>query len=239
MFFIKKLLTFEKELLFKTKVSEITSISLEHNIDKIEEDLVSGSFYINGDYKMTQASINREKFDFTVGFDIALDSRYDTKNMVIDIDDFTYNVINDEVLKVKIDLYIDADIIKEEVIETNFDEEKEVIVIDNKKIEDITPVLERDIKIDDIIEDKIEEVVTDVSDAISNKIMDTIELNDNIYSQETYATYYVYIVKEDDTLETIMDKYKVSRDSIVSYNDINTLNVGDKIIIPADFDELS
>ena len=63
---MKQIIPFKKELLFKTKVSEITSISLEHNLSLTEDDLVSGEFVITGDYKMTDASINREKFEFTL-----------------------------------------------------------------------------------------------------------------------------------------------------------------------------
>ena len=59
---MKQIIPFKKELLFKTKISEITSISLENTLSLKENDLVSGEFHISGDYKMTEASINREKF---------------------------------------------------------------------------------------------------------------------------------------------------------------------------------
>ena len=65
---MKQIIPFKKELLFKTKVSEITSISLEHTLSLKEDDLISGEFIINGDYKMTEGSINREKFSFTLPF---------------------------------------------------------------------------------------------------------------------------------------------------------------------------
>ena len=67
---MKKIVSFKKDLLFKTKVSEITSISLEHKIISTSDDLVSGEFLINGEYKMTEGSINREKYDFNLPFDI-------------------------------------------------------------------------------------------------------------------------------------------------------------------------
>ena len=38
---MKQIIPFKKELLFKTKVSEITSISLEHNLSLKEADLIS------------------------------------------------------------------------------------------------------------------------------------------------------------------------------------------------------
>ena len=111
--YMKQIIPFKKELLFKTKVSEITAISLEHNLSLTTDDLVSGEFLITGDYKMTDASINREKFEFKLPFDIALDSRYDTENIIIDIDNFYYEVINNEFLMVNIDVYIEGEKIKE------------------------------------------------------------------------------------------------------------------------------
>jgi len=99
---MKQIIPFKKELSFKTKCSDITSISLEHEINLRKEDLISGEFHITGDYKMTEGSINREEFDFILPFDITLDSRYDAKNMVIDIDDFSYEVIDGDVLRVKL-----------------------------------------------------------------------------------------------------------------------------------------
>lgn len=223
MVIIKKIISFEKELLFKTKVSEITSISLEHHINKIEEDLISGIFIINGDYKMTEGSIIKEKFAFDINFDIALDNRYDTKDLVVDIDDFNYHIVNDELLKVNIDLFIEGDVIKEDalviskpndILLPNNDntEEKELV---RKK--DNEPLIELD---EDIIED-----ITPV-----NIIEDNIF--ENISNSETYATYYVYIVKEDDTIDKIMDKYKVSKEDISNYNTIENITPGDKIIIP-------
>ena len=73
---MRQIIPFKKELLFKTKVSEITSISLEHTLYLKESNLISGEFHISGDYKMTSASINREKFYFTLPFEINLDDNY-------------------------------------------------------------------------------------------------------------------------------------------------------------------
>ena len=114
---MKQIIPFRKELLFKTKVSEITSISLEHTLTLREDDLISGEFYITGDYKMTEGSINREKFSFKIPFDIALDSRYDLSSIVIDIDNFYYEIINNESLQVNIDVYVEGEKLEEKIIE--------------------------------------------------------------------------------------------------------------------------
>ena len=230
MFNTKKIIPFEKELLFKTKVCEITSISLEHKIEKIEDDLISGIFHISGDYKMTEGSINRENFLYDVNFDIALDSRYDTKNIVIDIDDFTYSIINDEILKVNIDMFIDGEIIKEKEVSEikKIDIKKEIpsVTLDN---EDIKKELDnqRNNNLPTIeLEDKVEE---EIADKTNNNIFDTDDTN------ETYATYYVYIVKEEDTIEKIIEKYSVNKEALMAYNDLENFKAGDKVIIPTVF----
>ena len=51
-------------------------------------------------------------------------------------------------------------------------------------------------------------------------------------NEETFSTYYVYIVRENDTLEFIMDKYKVTRELLQNYNDLNDIKIGSKLIIP-------
>lgn len=251
MILIKKIIPFEKELLFKTKVCEITSISLEHKINTVEDDLISGIFHISGDYKMTEGSINREKFSYDVDFDIALDSRYDTKNMVIDIDDFTYRIVNDEILKIKIDLFIDGELLKEEIIETKPEEiKKEHKIIDIKpetqiKEQNLEEVREEETKTDkekvqnlEVLEPTRNNENTNINQTVENtnskEVSKTKEFNifDNIDDNETYATYYVYILKEEDNIEKIMEKYTVTKEALNAYNNLEDLKTGDKIIIP-------
>ena len=61
---MKQIVPFKKELSFKTKVSEITSISLEREIKVEEEGIITGVFHITGNYKMNEGSINRDEFSF-------------------------------------------------------------------------------------------------------------------------------------------------------------------------------
>ena len=103
---MKQIIPFKKDLPFKTKVSDITSISLERKIEILDGGIVTGTFYITGDYKMNEGSINREKFSFDLPFDITLDPRYDVNSVKADIEDFYYDIINEDTLKVNIDLYI-------------------------------------------------------------------------------------------------------------------------------------
>ena len=226
---MKKIVSFKKDLLFKTKVSEITSISLEHKIISTSDDLVSGEFLINGEYKMTEGSINREKYDFSLPFDIALNSKYDISTLKVDIDNFDYEIVNNELLNVSIDLLIEADE-KEKKEEVREEKEEPKIIDNDREIE-----LEKNIVKDNIINE-------DNSIVKNNPIIneDNININNNINTNnlfnvegnETYKTYYVYVVKEEDTIDKILDKYKITKEDLELYNDITNIKPLDKIIIP-------
>ena len=231
---MKQIIPFKKELPFKTKVSEITSISLERELEVLDDGIVSGVFHITGDYKMNEGSINREKYSFDLPFDITLDPRYDINTVNADIEDFYYDVINEDTLKVNIDLFIEAEYLPEEpkVVE-------EVDVIEEETDDMTTNEEEReDIVEEDIIEEEIpqmEEVkVTEVNDAQDRD--DTVDIGKDLFSNldntETYTTYYVYIVKDDDTVEKILTKYEITKEDFENYNDINNIKAGDKVIIP-------
>lgn len=126
---MKKIVPFNNVLDFNTDVKEITAISLEHEIKK-SPDMISGVFYISGEYKITDGQLEKEKFNFELPFDIALSSNYNLETLLVDIDDFRYNIISDKSLKVNIDLYIDGEII-EEPLERN-------VIIEELPTKDIT-----------------------------------------------------------------------------------------------------
>ena len=239
---MKQIIPFKKELPFKTKVSDITSISLEREINVLDDGIVTGVFHITGDYKMNEGSINRENFSFDLPFDITLDPRYDVKTVSSDIEDFYYDVINEDTLKVNIDLYVEAEYlpeseIKEEVIEISDDDTREEmkddlqedIINDGNNVDEDTILEVEPIKIeklDDIHEDKKE------GENREETIDLGMDLFSNLDSTETYTTYYVYIVKEEDTVDKILIKYGITKEELESYNDITEIKPGDKVIIP-------
>ena len=227
---MKQIIPFKKELLFKTKVSEITSISLEHNLSLKEADLISGEFIITGDYKMTDASINREKFSFTLPFDIALDSRYDASSLIIDIDNFYYEVINNEFLKVNIDVYIDGEKIEEK--EENFSKSEDDIpfirLVPNKN----NNLLEEDLIKPNINYQKPTYFDLNEKETACTNNKDEFNIFQDIDNSDTYVTYHVYIVKEGDTIDSILKKYEVKKESLSLYNDLENIKIGTKLIIP-------
>ena len=253
---MKQIIPFKKELLFKTKVSEITSISLEHTLSLKDDDLISGEFHITGDYKMTEGSINREKFNFKLPFDIALDSRYNIDTIIIDIDNFYYEIVNNEALQVNIDVYVEGEKIEEAIIEkeevlepTKYEEEKieafstskeerEEVVDDRKQLDKIKDLFKEEYK-PAVEVSKPEPIILNLEKTSKVEENTDLEFNlaSNIDTNETYATYYVYIVKEEDNLEKILERYSVTKENVAYYNDLDNVKPGTKLIIPSNCNE--
>ena len=230
---MKQIVPIKKDLLIKTKVSEITSISLEREIDTSEAGIITGVFHITGDYKMNEGSINRDNFSFDLPFDITLDPRYDMSSVKADIEDFYYDIINNDTLKVNIDLFIEAEYLEEEPV-------MEEQVVEEPVREEVTQEVreEREEEKMDTIDIKKDDVKDVVSDEVRED--DNITASDlfsNLDDTETYTTYYVYIVKEEDTIDKILVKYGISKDELESYNDITNIKPGDKVIIPKTYEQ--
>lgn len=236
---MKKIIPFRKDLEFKTPLAEVTSISLEHRITSKSKEIISGEFIISGDYKIAESSINREKFDFTLPFDIAIGTKINLDNMVIDIDDFYYEVIKNG-LKVNIDLLIEgeeiASDIKEEVRDSK-EAEPEITNDINFKEPDFEEVLEKrdddmmDIDINDVNMNNNDSAVVN-NDINNNSNNNNFNLFSNVSNNETYSAYRVYVIKEEDTIDSILSKYGVSKEDLESYNNLEDIKYGDKIIIP-------
>lgn len=227
---MKEIIPIKKDIIFKTKIGELNNISLDHDY-KINDDVVTGTVAISGTYKMTEASVIEEEFYYTIPFEVAISKRIDKDTIKIDIDDFKYTTEKD-ILKVNIDLELSCEETREE--------------------EPIKEEYDLDNYIDNYFEDKKinlqnEEHNEEIKDNNINTTIDTdisfekkdIDLNNNINnitniinSENKYYTYKVYIVREGDTIETICSKYNVDINDIKEYNNINEINVGDKIIIP-------
>lgn len=232
---MKKVIPFKKEMLFNTNVFEITSISLEHDLKMKEKHLVSGKFYINGEYKLSDISTNTETFNFELPCDINLDDKYILDNIKIDIDDFYYELIDSKILKVSIDVLLDRLEEKKEEVKEEIKEE----IIDNR-IEDnvnveikTTPIKELEETLERESDEKMENI--EKERCIEDEDISSVKsIFGNFSDQnESYKTYKVYIVREGDSLETILQKYSISKEILEKYNNLNEINLGDKIIVPS------
>ena len=221
----------EKELLFKTNIKDIVSISLDSDFS-IEDGSIKGEFLINGDYKTHELSMNRESFNFKIPFIDKLEDYIDPESIKLDITDFTYDYKND-VLLVKIEYEISGD--KKTIIEFNNEEtleeflsNKEVDVIDTR-IDEIKENLDREESSDEIQSDILN--INDLSEN-KDKIVPKDIVNKINSDNNEFVTYKIYKMTENESLESIIIKYHTSIDELTDFNEINNIKVGDKIIIP-------
>lgn len=307
---MKKIIPFNNVLQFNTDVREITAISLEHEIKKYP-DAISGVFYISGEYKITDGQLEKEKFNFELPFDIALSSNYDLDSLLVDIDDFRYELISDKKLKVNIDLYIDGNVIEtppqvndyqeelnrelpKDVKDTKDDlnndllsetsKEEKSSLKEEKKIEPIVKKEDKEEKDNQKITEKVDIKSTELPSSGNEEVKETETLstekieperidllkdmlttnkednmkeglnlninnnndteneniteniNNNIFEpnqeEEKYVTYRVYKVLDNDTIDSILAKYNITKEMLADYNDIENITPGDKLIIP-------
>ena len=234
---MKKIVPFKKKLFFNNNISEILSISLEHNLHHENNYLISGEFILAGEYKVTESSTYSEKFDFKVPFDINVDEKYIMDKVTIDIDDFYYEIVNSNALLINIDVVIDKLEEKEDRIsldEVLNESEEDIKQFFTDAKEDIVKQVDNHKEhLQDIYEEKKEEV-EEIKDNFKNNIKEYAmeKINNIVDDIKDFVTYRVYILKEGDTIETITSKYNIDKELLEEYNNLIDLKIGDKIIIP-------
>lgn len=230
---MKQIVPFTKRISFDTNVDEITSISLDKKIKNIENSIISGIFDLYLEYKESDISVNVLKYNSSIPFDIDIDSKYCLKNVKIDIDDFYYEIDDDDVV-LHIDVLIDNleydEKELEKMIPKNEDRKEEIIDIDIdvniNDIEDIEESYDDTLNIEDLFKET-EEKIVDVKVEEKRPVFESFDPKN-----ETYVTYNVHIVREEDNIETICMKYGVSKEELEYYNDISIIKLGDKLIVP-------
>lgn len=253
---MKKIIPFKKDIIFKTNIAEVTSISLEHNLQIEEDSLITGEFMISGEYKISDTSTNTETFHFNLPFDIHMDEHYDLRECKVDIYDFYYEIVNDKVLLVNIEVSVNhlkekpiLEEVKKEVtniLEETKEEQEEVkeelvdVREEPKNLEQIEESEKQKTLIKEPRKEKEEtEIKSEREESI--KVMEsnsTVEKElasifpDTVSNNETYATYKVYIVRENDTIEMVLQNYGVTKEILEQYNDLKEIKIGDKLIIP-------
>lgn len=279
MILVKQIIPFRKEIEFKTMITKITGISLEHTLALKDEYTIGGDFIVSGTYKMTEASQIEEEFSYKVPVEINIDNKYDTKDITLDIDDFIYEVVDEEKLDLKIDLCIDNLIEKPVEIVDDFESFESISLKDEEIEEDLKDLagarnddienlfLETSKKEDLSISEDLLQPINDIQEEVVEleqynnepnlqaKQIDLqptqqpqINLNntpggvESIFSafsntDETFSTYCVYIVRENDTVDSIISKYKTTRELLAEYNNLKEIRIGSKIIIPNYQDE--
>lgn len=235
---MKQIIPFVKDISLNSKIEEITSIALEHNLKMENNDSIVGVFTISGKYKINEISINEEVFEQKINFDITLDDKYDASKVIIDIDNFYYEIINDEYLRIHIDVKVDNLVYykKEEkqIVEEEIPPLVEILKDDNDVTKkDNIKKDERNIK-EDIME---YEEITNNNDKKDNDELGITEITNNITSgflstEEKYSTYKVHIIRENESIQTVMEKYNVSKEELEKYNSLDNIIIGTKIVVP-------
>lgn len=209
------IIPFTKDVKFKSNIAEILSVSLEHDYTANETEVL-GNFTISGEYKTHEVSVNKEHFEYVLPFSVNMTNKIDTNSVNFEVQDFTYEVIDNDTLRINIEYSINADEVKEE--ETLFKQVEEP-TLDNL-LDEIDREVEKETR-EEISEER------DISEEAKNTILNSINDNDDVY-----VTYHIHEMKETDTVESICLKYNTSDAILGEYNDLSTLTLGDKIIIP-------
>lgn len=254
---MRESIPYEKEIVFNTKIAEITSISLEYEANVLDED-IEGDFIVSGDYKIHELSVNKEPFKYRIPFSVSLTDDIIRDSIKYDINNFTYEIVDDDTLRVNISFGIDYELVKEKVSKEEESIEKE----DN--------LINREDKTDGVLQTREDKASLEL-----NNLLDDIELNntssdkkvlDNTFIQDsgvtevknttvtdntnkevvlnnvsnalnTYVTYHIHVLSEGEDIDTIINKYKVNKDIIEEYNQGLEWVMGEKVIIPELQDE--
>ena len=257
---MRKIISLEKEIAFKTMIGEITSIALEQDLIFINDSEIEGNLLINGTYKMTEASTIIEEFAYKIPVEIMLTTALEEDKRSITINNFTYKIVNDDSLELNIELLIeglekidlkDIEALKEEETAAELVRGNEEKDKDFEKLEETTKDFssleeeefnsEREIEVLSTSNTQEElpniEQITKETESVKENGEKNNEVMDSIFSafantKETYSTYSVYILRENDVLEDVISKYKTTREALSEYNDLENLKIGSKLIIP-------
>ncbi len=215
---------FTKDIDFEKKLQEITSISLEHEI-KVEDATLKGNFIVSGDFKSHEVSVNKEPFSYILPFEIALTPNIDPDSIEFMIEDFTYEVLNNSILRVNIDFNVIGST-KENEPDPPFVDTLNVIEDLKKEDEDLRLPIEEKEEGENIME-KEETPNNPVKESNEDAIMNSISA-----TNDEYATYHIHMVNDGETIETICTMYNSNLNILSEYNDLTNLTSGDKLIIP-------
>ena len=207
---------FTKDIKFSSNISEILSISLEHEYT-VNELGVLGNFIVSGEYKTHEVSVNKENFEKVLPFSVDLTTKIDTDSFDFAIEDFTYELIDKNTLKVNIEYSIKANPLKEEVFESVEDANETLEdMLDNIDLE------EKEERNDEVIEEKMEEKedIEEQRDTVSEEEKETV-ISSTLEKEESFITYNIHIMQSNDTIDSICAKYNTNTSILEEYNDIS------------------
>ena len=245
---MKSIIPFTKELDFKTKVSEITSISLEREFE-VNTSSIEGSLYVSGDYKSHEVSANVTPFNFKIPFTIEIPDNLVEESITLEISDFAYEMEENSKIKVSIELELFGE---EKEIEEEEDEDITPIEVDGEEIVKMLEEAsekekemekedraepEEELSEEETMKEEKEEAPADTVDETREETEEDMTSENVIITgasntPDEYTTYHIHIVKEGETIETICTMYNSNLSLLNDYNDLSEVSKGMKIIIP-------
>lgn len=227
---MNEVFTLDRDFLFKSKIYEITSISIEQN-SKIDNSSLVGEFIISGSYRLHEISINKEDFSFKIPFKNELKSNINMDTVKLEISDFNYNFNNYDELNVHVEYIITAD----EGIKVFESEEKLDDFLNEQKKEDIDIIDLRDNSKEEykneIVMPEVKEEMKKTTLNQEDKIDENMIIN-SINDDDEYVLYHVHTVGISDSIESITKKYNISVNTLKEYNTFDNLELNMKLIIP-------
>lgn len=163
---MRQVIPFCKEIVFKTNIASITSVSLEHE-EKVFDGEVSGDFIVFGDYKIHNDTTEKELFKYRLPFTAIIPDEVDKETVKVDIDNFTYEQIEDDVVKVNIDFSIEGELVHLEEVS-----DEEVVVRDDVTDEELDREIDELLGLDEKV-DEVREVCEDLDN--SNEEVEVLE----------------------------------------------------------------
>lgn len=228
---------FKKLVDLNHQLKELVSISVDESISyKMESQGMRavGSIMINGEYK---DSTTKYSFHESIDLDIMalFEKIVDKRDFHVKVEDFDYTLNHGDLsLVIQACIYGVLDD-EDRVIET--EPRKEVEEDDNDDIAlEIENLLRDDPIVDEISPEilAVEEPVLPVNEAPLTKKTETPEQKKEmpVEEDEDIGTYYLYVVQDGDTYQSIAARYQVDEYKLKDYNHDRVLSKGVIVIIP-------
>lgn len=220
----------EEKFEFKLPVDIVLNEKLDLTTSKVEVD----DFYYEIDHDDTLISYIDVKVEGVEQIDIQEEelTREEEKEEIIEPEVATIEPLEetkqDPVIKEEPKPTITDAIITEEVPVINEDIIKE----------NLSPKIERECDGDNTYQNDTEEIKEmETQEMLEENTKEQEQTMGSLFSSlkesdETFSTYSVYILRQEETVQSLIEKYKTTKEELESYNDLSNLTIGSKIIIP-------
>lgn len=227
-----------------TKINDICGEILDY---QLLTDKISGKLGVNGKYYKSDLE---KEYSFTE--EIPFDILFTSPNFeLIDVDciDLNYDLIDGRGLDVNFDIRVEYNelINEEEFSERKLspgdDEENETNELDSGDTKEESSneldLGERELNIDEIVDKEIEEVKEEITDNVSNKLINALNVKDNNLPTEEVTELFeeertvikVCYYNSDKELESLCNKNDISLDKVFKDNKNNDIEKYQRVII--------